>query len=505
MRIEVYKMIRRANLVLLILLSFATVRSSMAAVAPEWAIALNNEGVRALNKSQWEKAIEKLSAAVLVDPKYDLARKNLSTAHNNFGLYLFNSDDTESFKQFHYAVYFYDGGAPLSNLINMTQRMGRNSQRFEDHLMLGDKFRERDDLISAAVEYRAALKLRFSTAIDKKLRATETLISKQRTSKLQSFDESQLEDIGDSESSLQDYIKVASLLRQHGRWKYATQLILKCIQARPDDESVWLQLSRCYIAEKKFDDAESTLMRARERFTDSLSTQESILKMLIECHIQTGNLEKLLCDWTTYLTKFPNSTDAKLVKEQLRFYEKDFAEIRRLEAFEDKAPAKISSSILLKIYIQKNAPIAKDSVYTKMVLARYGKLAEKAIEEWRAATKPRLSFAFENDEKRADIVLAWTTDLSKRKQPFFLGQTESLFDTNSRKHMRHAVIFLDPKHLISDTEFYETCLHEFGHALNLKHSSHPEDIMYWAADVNTSDVHAKHLSQGDIDRIRQLY
>src|SRR5580700_3642282 len=45
-------------------------------------ISLNNEGVRAINLNDFELAIAKLSAALKIDPRYNLARGNLAITYS---------------------------------------------------------------------------------------------------------------------------------------------------------------------------------------------------------------------------------------------------------------------------------------------------------------------------------------------------------------------------------------------------------------------------------------
>ena len=70
---------------------------------PREAVELNNEAVTAMNGKNWQVAIDKLTAALRIEPTYSLARENLATAHYYYGLGL-KSSSKEALKQFHLAV-----------------------------------------------------------------------------------------------------------------------------------------------------------------------------------------------------------------------------------------------------------------------------------------------------------------------------------------------------------------------------------------------------------------
>lgn len=105
--------------------------SSVSAVSSkqrEEAIRLNNEGVKALARSDFSLAIEKLSQAVKIYPKYSLSRKNLSIAHNKRGLQIFNgSRKQEALAEFHKAMHFDDANPTTrANIARLIKYLGKN-------------------------------------------------------------------------------------------------------------------------------------------------------------------------------------------------------------------------------------------------------------------------------------------------------------------------------------------------------------------------------------------
>jgi len=150
--------------------------SGLASVAPVMAyvdqgalIQLNNDAVKAINKQDYQGAIQKLEQALKLDPTYKNARANLAIAYNNYGL-VFQGNPMEAIKYFHKAVLL-DPLNPttLSNLTGIIQKMGKNPKSFPDRVAIGDACRKAADFVGAIVEYGEALKLKDDGPVHEKL------------------------------------------------------------------------------------------------------------------------------------------------------------------------------------------------------------------------------------------------------------------------------------------------------------------------------------------------
>lgn len=138
----------------------------LAAVAQSsQAVNLNNEGVKALNASNFQLAIQKLEQAIKVDASYTLARENLAIAYNNYGLQLQNNPK-EAIKQFHKALFYNPGNTTTnSNLEGIIHYMGKDPNSFKDRVALANEARKGLDFEGAMIEFQAALRLKDDSKI----------------------------------------------------------------------------------------------------------------------------------------------------------------------------------------------------------------------------------------------------------------------------------------------------------------------------------------------------
>lgn len=133
-------------------------------------IGLNNEGVKALNASNFALAIQKFEQALQMDKNYNLARENLAIAHNNYGLQLAKSNPNEALKQFHQAYYLNKTNATTAqNVEGIIRMLGKDPRDWKTRVAMADQARKDGDFIGAIVEYAESLKLKDDPKIHVKL------------------------------------------------------------------------------------------------------------------------------------------------------------------------------------------------------------------------------------------------------------------------------------------------------------------------------------------------
>ena len=122
-------------------------------------IAINDDGVRALDKGEYTKAIHLFKSSLAIDNNFELARDNLSIAYNNFAIQSASKPEV-ALDSLHKALFLDpDNELTKKNLAGILKRLGKDANKYEDRIALGQDALKHRKSISALVEYRAAVKL----------------------------------------------------------------------------------------------------------------------------------------------------------------------------------------------------------------------------------------------------------------------------------------------------------------------------------------------------------
>jgi tetratricopeptide (TPR) repeat protein len=147
-------------------------------------IALNNEAVKAINSTNYARAIELLERALEWSPQYKTALINLGIAYNNFGLSLQNKP-AEAIPYFHRAIYLdASNETTQENLNGLIRKLGKDPDSFSDRVALGDEATSHGDTKGSIIEYQAALKLKEEPSVRAKLAAAIANLKKSGMSNL---------------------------------------------------------------------------------------------------------------------------------------------------------------------------------------------------------------------------------------------------------------------------------------------------------------------------------
>ncbi len=123
-------------------------------------VAINDDGVRALESGEYTKAIHLFKSALAIDNNFELARDNLSIAYNNFAIKSAGKPEV-ALDSLHKALFIDpDNELTKKNLAGILKRIGKDATNYDDRISLAEDAEKHGKTISALVEYRAAVKLK---------------------------------------------------------------------------------------------------------------------------------------------------------------------------------------------------------------------------------------------------------------------------------------------------------------------------------------------------------
>jgi tetratricopeptide (TPR) repeat protein len=299
-------------------------------------------------------------------------------------------------------------------------------------------------------------------------------------------------------------------LEEDQNWRAALDAFLEAIAIQPKLAVAWTKLGRCYFELHDYKRAEQCYRYACEK----LALPQEILKVglqrLIRCEMNNGELEAIQQTRREYLAKFPNEADAKIVSDEIKFYDHDFVSTRSDEAaggnqkpYRPWLPNGLPK-MPVRVSVSASKLMSPTKSYTTAVANHYADLAKRAFLAWSFATDGKLAFDFVNNSESAQINCEWTNNLKERGQSFEGGHCETVNRDSYVSQKQRALVVLGREGASDDIGFYNICLHEIGHALGLEHSSHPEDVMYFSGSPTRYSQFAA-LSKGDIQRVRAVY
>lgn len=144
------------------------------------AVNKNNQGVKALYEDDYSKAILKLREAITCAPMYEVARKNLAIAYNNYAL-ANQKTPMKSLKAFHCALFIDpENETTVQNVEEIMLYMNRHPGNFKDRVEMGDCALKYNDIIGAYLHYSAALKVKEDPAAREKLNEVTTRLKTYR-------------------------------------------------------------------------------------------------------------------------------------------------------------------------------------------------------------------------------------------------------------------------------------------------------------------------------------
>lgn len=257
------------------------------------------------------------------------------------------------------------------------------------------------------------------------------------------------------------------------------------------------------------------------QFTDAIDECKRLIELTPEdgdvyrimsvCYSRVGDVRNKLAVDELFVEKFPGHPDHSAVSQAMPYLKRDVEKLgqhaQAVEPTEDEQRkcwfryAKMP----LKVYVHdKEDDSVQFSPSQSMITENTpGEIIHRALTAWTEASQGRVSFVLTANQEDANICCFFTKDQNGLENDFAAGITKWELQAGTKPQAKVYVLTMDRDESkpVDRGVFYETLLHEFGHALGLDHSDSTQDVMYRAVHptpiLNLSDV--------DQARIVKLY
>lgn len=229
----------------------------------------------------------------------------------------------------------------------------------------------------------------------------------------------------------------------------------------------------------------------------------------------TGQLDKAIETFRTYLSRFPSDRDAKKIASLVTGLESERAKM--IATYGQTGQPQISETdyyteVTREGIIRWQAAQMPLKVYVTPGDAvpgfrpQFADILKQSLAAWGQASNGLVSFALVDRPEQAQIVCQWSNDPSKFKNIAEAGH--AVLDSSTKTGLVRGTITLLTVPLVeqnpvTDNRMRRTCLHEIGHVLGLAgHTANPDDAMFHTMGVSDT---WKDLTQRDANTIVRLY
>lgn len=323
--------------------------------------------------------------------------------------------------------------------------------------------------------------------------------------------------------------------------KLSIEEVQRAVQRKPDDKNGWIVLGYKYLKGKDYPKAIETYKTITDRFASDKTLCKAAYYNTAECQYVQGqykdcvescqhliendpeeaegyllmssaysalgdNKAKYEID-KQFVAKFPNHERHSAIEQSLDFLKRDIEDQAKASTGPtdyERRHCWVRAPMPLKVYVHQRDDDSIKFEPSKTGITAGGpfELIQVALDAWVQASQGRIQYVFTPTLEEANISCFFTSDPDGLENEFAAGVTS--WDVEG-KHRQCKVKVLTISRYTGKTvdraKFLDTCLHEFGHAFGLEHSSAVEDVMYRATHPQPLAA----LSENDKARVIRLY
>lgn len=294
----------------------------------------------------------------------------------------------------------------------------------------------------------------------------------------------------------------------------AFQKLNQAIQLSPTLADAHYDLSIVLARLGKVTDAIAEMQKAIELGDNN----EGAMISLGGFYQSAGQIDQAVSTYNQFVAQYPQSVQAPRIKALVRNLTKESNQIISASAKqasggtnESARPSDDYLSIVTKDGLCWSLADMPVNVYIDSgdgvsgFRSEFADILRQAFADWSTATKGKISFAFVDRPKDAQIHCVWTANPGDLDNPSEQGQANTWMKDHHIVKARITLLTIPWSNSLpmGDNFIRLVCLHEIGHTLGLfGHTDNPQDVMFMS--ISNSQVR-RQLSNRDIHTICRLY